>query len=74
MFTRAFRVTFQAPVSDVEQWVEVSPGLRESAIEVIDHQTTRYVIEPGEGAAYAEVLVTMLDEETVKVEVYTYWS
>jgi hypothetical protein len=74
MFTRAFRVTFRAPVGDVEQWVEVSPGVRESVIEVVDQRTTKYVIEPGEGAAYAEILVTMLDGETAQVEVYAYWS
>jgi hypothetical protein len=74
MFTRAFRVAFRVPMGDVEQWVEVSPGLRESAIEVVDQRTTRYVIEPGEGAAYAEVKVTVLDGETAQVELYTYWS
>jgi hypothetical protein len=54
----------------VEQWVEVSTGLRESAIEAIDQRTTRFVIEPGERAAYAEVLVTMLDGEMAQVD----WS
>ena len=41
---------------------------------MVDQRTTRYVIEPGEGAAYAEVVVTALDGETAQVEVYAYWS
>ncbi len=73
-FTRAFRVTFQAPQGDIEQWVNDSPGLRESAPEMVDEHITRYVIEPGEGAAYAEVVITVLDDGMRLVQVYAYWS
>ncbi len=74
MFTRAFRVTFQAPSDDVEQWKENSPGLRECAAEMIDASTKKCVIDPGEGAAYAEVVITMLGDEMSLVQVYVYWS
>ncbi len=74
MFTRAFRVTFQAPLDDIEQWIESSPGLEESTVEMIHTGTSKYVIEPGEGAAYAEVVITVLGDGMGLVEIYAYWS
>ena len=67
-------MVFQASLDDIEQWIEDSPGLRESTVEIVDENTTKYVIEPGGGAAYAKVVITVLDGEMGLVEVYTYWS
>ncbi len=73
-FTRAFRVTFQAPMDDIEQWMENSPGLKESRVEVVHAGASKYVIQPGGGAAYAEVVIMVLDDGMGLVEIYAYWS
>ncbi len=73
-FTRAFRVTFQAPLDDIERWIENSPGLRESTVEVVHAGASKYVIQPGGGAAYAEVVITVLGDGMGLVEIYAYWS
>ncbi len=76
-FTRAFRVSFQAPEEEIEAWAAESPGLQESAPEVGevgDDGTRTYIIPPGGGAAYAEVTLTPLEDGMVLVEIYTYWS
>lgn len=76
-FTRAFRVSFQAPEEEIEAWAAESPGLQESAPEVGevgDDGTRTYIIPPGGGAAYAEVTLTPLEDGLALVEIYTYWS
>jgi hypothetical protein len=73
-FTRAFRVSFHASSGEVGQWIAESPGLRESTAVVVNQRTTRYVIEPGQGAAHAEVVLTLLAGGMMQVQIYTYWS
>ncbi len=70
-FTRAFRVTFSLPEDDLEAWLQKSPGIQDAAITQLDEATFRYVIEPGGGATYAEVV---LDRRANSVTIYAYWS
>jgi hypothetical protein len=71
MFTRAFRASFSAPVSDIEQWLGESPGTREAAPERHSPTTRRFLIKPGGGAQWAEVTV---DDTLGEVRIYVYWS
>jgi hypothetical protein len=71
MFTRAFRVTFTASPEEIARWVASSPGLRELTPRRPKPNTRKYLIEPGGGAAYAEVVI---DDEANRVIVYVYWS
>jgi hypothetical protein len=70
MFTRSFRVSFSAPKEDIAQWADESPGLRETQPKKEGPQR-KYVIKPGGGAVYAEVVI---DDSTDKVQVYVAWS
>ncbi len=75
MFTRAFRITFRAPMEDIEDWIESSPGLRGTEPEIIGKSTKKYLIKPGGGAEYAEVVIeTRGNGTTGLVKVHTYWS
>lgn len=71
MFSRAFRVSFTAPVSDIDGWLRESPGTREITPERPSPTTRRFLISPGGGAQHAEVTV---DNRTGLVRVYVYWS
>ena len=71
MFTRAFRVTFTASQEEIARWIASSPEMRELTPEEVAPNAKKYVIEPGGGAAYAEVVI---DDETNLVMVYVYWS
>ena len=70
MFTRGFIVEFTADRKDVEAWLTASAGTREAKFELKDG-VRRYVIRPGGGAQYAEVVV---DEKTWRVRVRAQWS
>jgi hypothetical protein len=70
-FTRAFGVTFVASQEEIVRWLARSPGTKELTPERVEPNTRKYVIEPGGGAAYAEVVI---DYETNLVRIYVYWS
>ena len=71
MFTREFRISFRAPVSDVNSWLATSPGTKEAIPELLDDGTRVYNIKPGGGAQFAKVSVS---KEGTKVRIHTYWS
>jgi hypothetical protein len=70
MFTRSFRISFSAPKEDVARWMEESPGLRDTEPKKEASQR-KYVIKPGGGAVYAEVVI---DDATDQVRTYVAWS
>ena len=70
MFTREFTVEFNAPIADVEKWLNESPGTK-GVTPAIDGKIRIYDIEPGGGAQHAEL---ELDESTGRVRINTYWS
>ncbi|MBI5725008.1 MAG: hypothetical protein HZA50_13690 [Planctomycetes bacterium] len=70
-FTRTFKGSFTATEEIIKTWVEQSPGLQDAKIESISVKKKKYIISPGGGANYAEVII---DYETGKVEFKAYWS
>jgi hypothetical protein len=70
MFTRAFRISFTAPVADVERWLNDSPGPRENTPEQTSATARRFLISPGGGAQHAEVTI----ENSGAVRIDVYWS
>jgi len=70
MFTREFRVEFDAPPADVEAWLAASPGIP-GAVMTRTGKSRHYQITPGGGAAFAELT---FDEGTGHVRVRVYWS
>ena len=71
MFTRGFRVQFQAPAKEIENWLKASPGTANVAPEQVTPTKRKYYVTPGKGAEHAEVNV---DDETHTVNIYVYWS
>lgn len=71
MFTRAFRASFVAPQSEIEEWLQKSPGTREAAPTFPSPTIRHYQIAPGGGAQHAEVTV---DDAKHQVSIYVYWS
>jgi hypothetical protein len=71
LFTRSFRVSFTSTNEEIKKWVTESPGLADAKIEVMEDGKQRYVITPGGGANYAEVII---DFESSMVQVYVSWS
>lgn len=73
MFTRDFRVSFFGDPAVVERWVAGCPGVTDPATkrEVAADGTITYEIQPGGGAAFAE-LVHHPARGTVRIRVY--WS
>jgi hypothetical protein len=69
MFSRSFRASFVAPQADIDSWLSASPGIRNVQPIQVDVDTKKYVIEPGGGANYAEVIVS-----SGRVTVYVSWS
>lgn len=67
--TRAFRTSFTLPAADLKDWVEASPGLKDTGVEM--KGVKNYEIEPGGGAMFAEAVI---DFDSGLVKVYTYWS
>jgi hypothetical protein len=70
-FTRAFRVTFIAPPGDIEQWLQQSPGTRDTVPTTPSPGVRHFKIPPGGGAQWAEVTV---DDTNHRVSIYVYWS
>jgi hypothetical protein len=71
MFTRTFRVSFDAPAAEIDRWLQQSPGTREAAPSSPSPGVRHFQIEPGEGASNAEVTV---DDQAHSVLIYVYWS
>jgi hypothetical protein len=71
MFTRAFRASFVAPSTDIEQWLQQSPGTREALPTSPSPGIRHFSIAPGGGAQHAEVTV---DDRRHYVSIYVYWS
>ncbi len=70
MFTREFTIQFDAPLSDIQIWLNESPGTKD-VVPTINGNTGKYSIEPGGGALHAEL---DLDESTGHVTINAYWS
>ncbi len=70
MSTREFTIQFDAPLADIEIWLNESPGTKE-ATPTTDGNVRKYSIEPGGGAQHAEL---DLDENTGHVRINAYWS
>lgn len=71
MFSRAFRVSFTAPIADIDRWLGESPGTRDVAPERPGANVRRFLISPGKGAQKAEITV---EDSTGEVRVYVAWS
>lgn len=71
MFTRSFRTSFAAQPSDIEQWLQQSPGTREASLTTPSPGIRHFEIKPGGGAQRAEVTV---DDTTNRVSIYVAWS
>ena len=70
-FTRSFRVSFTAPPADIERWLQVSPGTRETSPTTPSPGIRHFQIAPGGGANGAEVSV---EDTTNQVSIYVSWS
>ena len=66
-FTRAFRSSFVAPQTDIEQWLQQSPGTRETVPTTPSAGVRHFEIPPGGGAQWAEVTV---DDTNHHVSIY----
>jgi hypothetical protein len=71
MFSRSFSASFVLPGEDLNSWIADSPGLQDAQTEKISENVTKFVINPGGDAGYAEVEVNY-DEGLVKT--YVSWS
>lgn len=71
MFTRAFRASFIAPATDIEDWLKKSPGTREVVPATPTPGVRHFQIAPGGGAKHAEVAV---DDTKHEVSIYVCWS
>jgi hypothetical protein len=71
MFSRAFRVYFDAPEEDIDRWLQQSPGTRELMPTSPSPGIRHFQIEAGGGAEWAEVTV---DDTAHSVSIYVYWS
>jgi len=70
VFTTEFTVEFDAPLADIETWLNESPGTKDVTPEV-GGNIRKYSIEPGGGAQHAEL---ELDEKSGHVKINVYWS
>ena len=70
VFSRGFVVTFDAPLADINNWIDKSPGSSNVTPENTNGTRT-YSIEAGGGAQFAEIQV---DDEKQTVTIRTYWS
>jgi hypothetical protein len=70
-FTRSFRASFSAPEEEIRTWIAASPGLAEAAVTSTPDGKLKYLISPGGGANYAEVVI---DFKSGVVQVYVSWS
>ncbi len=69
-FTREFVVRFQAPLAEIKDWLERSPGT--AGVQPTQSGFLRkYAIQPGGGAQHAEL---EFDEQTGTVKIHVFWS
>jgi len=71
MFSREFRISFSAPVADVNSWLQASSGTNEANPKLRDDGSRVYDVKPGGGAQFAKVIVS---KDGTKVRIRTYWS
>ena len=71
MFTRTFDTSFTAPAAEITEWLQQSPGTRESDPSAPSPEVRLYVITPGGGASSARVTV---DDKTHHVSIHVSWS
>ena len=70
IFTREFKVEFQASEADIKDWLVASEGVAFSPSRSISEGTVGYTIDESD-ALFAQVTV---DWETLTVVIHTYWS
>jgi CO/xanthine dehydrogenase Mo-binding subunit len=70
LFTREFRLSFNAPNSTIAAWLQTSPGTA-ATTPTVNGSVRTFQIKPGGGAAFAEVTI---DDATGRVMIRTYWS
>lgn len=70
-FSRTFKGSFTSSPTELETWIQKSPGLQDAEVEQISESTQRYIISPGAGASYAEVII---NATTGTVEFRVSWS
>lgn len=66
-FTRSYRTQFYATPVDIAAWVNASPGLMDARITTNPDGIQQYIIAPGGGASYAEVII---DDRQNLVKIY----
>jgi hypothetical protein len=71
MFSRGYRISFQASIEEIDSWIKKSPGTAALTPKTVTPGVFQYVISPGEGAVYAEVVI---NTKTGLVKIYTSWS
>lgn len=70
IFTREFKVEFQASEAEIKDWLVASEGVWFSRRDSISEGTVGYTIDESD-ALFAQVTV---DWETLTVVIHTYWS
>ena len=70
-FSREFRGSFKASNADIAKWMTECTGLQDAKMEIISTDIVKYIITPGGGAQYAEVVI---DFDSGEVTFQTYWS
>lgn len=70
-FTRSYRITFNLKENNIKIWLHKSKGIIGAETIKINNNSFKYIIKPGAGAQYAEVVI---DYETKFVCIYTWWS
>lgn len=58
MFTRTFIGSFTTSPDIIESWLGQSVGVRDGKTEKLEDGSTKYLLKPGSGAAYGEVIVS----------------
>lgn len=71
MFSRSFQCTFVASATDIERWLQASPGTTAVTPTTAAPDIRRFQIVPGGGAQFAEVFV---DDVAHRVRIITHWS
>ena len=71
MGTREFRLTFRAQPDIVAEWLKSSDGILDAEVSKHANMLTKYAIQPGGGAQFAQVIVY---PKIGQVEIRAYWS
>jgi len=70
VFTREFRVRFNAPEKDIRKWLSDSPGTSQVTTD-INGDIEKYSIKPSGGAQFAEIIYNV---KTNEIYIRVYWS